>query len=141
MQIAADHGAACNPRATAQRDVLLRTGTRAVLAIPMLREDQLIGGLTINKKTPGSFAPEVIELLQTFATQSALAIQNARLFRELADKSRQRFWPMSVGTARPCAFHRRLDPRRVSRPRTAHQSSAYRPRADRHSWALTGRCS
>ena len=57
------------------RDILLRTGTRAVLAIPMLREDQLIGGLTVNKKTPGEFAPEVIELLQTFATQSALAVQ------------------------------------------------------------------
>jgi signal transduction histidine kinase len=71
------------------RDILLRTGTRALLAIPMLREDQLIGGLTVNRKTPGAFAPEVIELLQTFATQSALAIQNARLFREIADKSRQ----------------------------------------------------
>ena len=71
------------------RDVLLRTGTRALLAIPMLREDELIGGFTVSKKTPGVFAPEVIELLQTFATQSALAIQNARLFREIADKSRQ----------------------------------------------------
>ena len=71
------------------RDILLRTGTRAVLAIPMLREDQLIGGLTVNKKTPGEFSPEVIELLKTFATQSALAIQNARLFREISDKSRQ----------------------------------------------------
>jgi len=71
------------------RDILLRTGTRAVLAIPMLREDQLIGGLTVNKKTPGEFAPAVIELLTTFATQSALAIQNARLFLEIEDKSRQ----------------------------------------------------
>jgi GAF domain-containing protein len=71
------------------RDVLVRTGTRALLAIPMLREDQLIGGFTVAKKTPGEFSPEVIELLQTFATQSALAIQNARLFREIADKSRQ----------------------------------------------------
>jgi signal transduction histidine kinase len=70
------------------RDILLRTGTRALLAIPMQREDELIGGLTVSKKTPGAFAPEVIELLQTFATQSALAIQNARLFREIADKSR-----------------------------------------------------
>jgi signal transduction histidine kinase len=70
------------------RDVLLRTGTRAVLAVPLLREDDLIGGLTVNRKTPGEFPPEVIELLQTFATQSALAIQNARLFREIADKSR-----------------------------------------------------
>jgi signal transduction histidine kinase len=71
------------------RHVLLRTGTRALLAIPMLLEDQLIGGLTVNKKTPGEFPPEVIELLKTFAAQSALAIQNARLFREIEEKSRQ----------------------------------------------------
>jgi signal transduction histidine kinase len=71
------------------RDILLRTGTRALLAVPILREDELIGGLTVSKKTPGAFAPEVIELLQTFATHSALAIQNARLFREIAEKSRQ----------------------------------------------------
>jgi GAF domain-containing protein len=71
------------------RDILLRTGTRAVLAIPMLRENQLIGGLTVNKRAPGEFSPEVIELLTTFATQSALAIQNARLFHEIEDKSQQ----------------------------------------------------
>ncbi|HET9488788.1 MAG TPA: GAF domain-containing protein [Methylomirabilota bacterium] len=71
------------------RDVLLRTGTRALLAIPLLREDHLVGGLTVNKKTPGEFSPEVIDLLKTFAAQSAVAIQNARLFREIEDKSRQ----------------------------------------------------
>jgi signal transduction histidine kinase/CheY-like chemotaxis protein len=71
------------------RDVLLRTGTRALLGIPLLREGHLIGGLTVNKKTPGEFSPEVIDLLKTFASQSALAIQNARLFREIGDKSRQ----------------------------------------------------
>ena len=73
----------------ALRDVLLRTGSRALLAVPMLRENHLIGGLTVNKKTPGEFSPEVIDLLRTFAAQSALAIQNARLFREIGDKSRQ----------------------------------------------------
>jgi two-component system, NtrC family, sensor kinase len=71
------------------RDVLLQTGTRAILAVPLLRDDELVGGLTVNRKTPGEFTPEVVELLKTFATQSALAIQNARLFRELADKSHQ----------------------------------------------------
>ncbi len=71
------------------RDVLLRTGTRALLAVPLLREDHLVGGLTINRKAPGTFAPELVELLKTFATQSAIAIQNAQLFRELEAKSRQ----------------------------------------------------
>jgi GAF domain-containing protein/DNA-binding response OmpR family regulator len=71
------------------RDVLLRTGTRALLGIPMLREGHLIGGLTVTRKTPGEFSPGIIDLLKTFASQSALAIQNAKLFREIGDKSRQ----------------------------------------------------
>ncbi|HWP75773.1 MAG TPA: response regulator, partial [Methylomirabilota bacterium] len=71
------------------RAVLLKTGTRALMAVPLLRENVLIGGLTVNKKTPGEFSPAVIELLKTFASQSAVAIQNARLFREIGDKSRQ----------------------------------------------------
>jgi signal transduction histidine kinase/DNA-binding response OmpR family regulator/HAMP domain-containing protein len=65
------------------RDVLLQTGTRALMGIPLLRENHLIGGLTVTKKTPGQFSSEVVDLLQTFASQSALAIQNARLFRDL----------------------------------------------------------
>ena len=43
----------------------------------------------MRRKSTGEFRPEVVELLKTFATQSALAIQNARLFREIEDKSRQ----------------------------------------------------
>jgi signal transduction histidine kinase len=71
------------------RDALVRAGYRALLAIPLVREDHLLGGLTVIPKARGAFAPEVIELLQTFATQSALAIQNARLFREIEQKSRE----------------------------------------------------
>jgi signal transduction histidine kinase len=48
-----------------------------------------MGGLTIYRRRTGSFSREVVNLLQTFATQSVLAIQNARLFREIEDKSRQ----------------------------------------------------
>src|SRR5262245_22557952 len=70
-------------------DALIEAGYRAVVAVPLIREDHLIGALTVNRKTPGEFPPETIELLQTFATQSALAIQNARLFREIEEKSRQ----------------------------------------------------
>ena len=71
------------------RDVLVRSGARAVLAVPLLRENHLVGGLVVNRNTPGEFPPEVVELLRTFATQSALAIQNARLFRQLEEKSRE----------------------------------------------------
>jgi GAF domain-containing protein len=71
------------------RDGLIAAGTRALLAIPLLHEDRLLGGLVMSRRTPGEFPPEVVELLKTFATQSALAIQNARLFRELEIKSRE----------------------------------------------------
>jgi signal transduction histidine kinase len=60
-----------------------------LLAVPLIREGHLLGGLTVIRKATGAFALDTIELLQTFATQSSLAIQNARLFLEIADKSRQ----------------------------------------------------
>jgi signal transduction histidine kinase len=59
------------------------------LVIPLLREDRIFGALVVRRKSTGEFRPEVVELLKTFATQSTLAIQNARLFREIEDKSRQ----------------------------------------------------
>jgi len=71
------------------RGVLTRHGYRSVLAVPLLREDQLLGALAVNRNGPGGFAPEIVELMRTFATQSALAIQNARLFREIEQKSRE----------------------------------------------------
>ena len=74
---------------TRVREILTRSGYRSVLAVPLLREDHLLGALAVNRRNPGHFAPEVVELLKTFATQSALAIQNARLFREVEVKSRE----------------------------------------------------
>ncbi len=71
------------------REAALREGYHALLAVPLLRENRIIGALIVNRKAPGEFAPDVIELLRTFAAQSALAIQNARLFQELEEKSRQ----------------------------------------------------
>jgi signal transduction histidine kinase len=77
------------PAESRVRGALVRAGYRALLAVPLVRDDHLLGGLTVIRKATGAFAAEVIELLTTFATQSALAIQNARLFREIEEKSRQ----------------------------------------------------
>jgi len=71
------------------RPIMARLGYRSLLAVPLLREERIVGALTVWRKEAGSFSSEVVNLLQTFATQSALAIQNARLFREIEDKSRQ----------------------------------------------------
>jgi signal transduction histidine kinase/putative methionine-R-sulfoxide reductase with GAF domain len=77
------------PSESRVRGALVRAGYRALLAVPLVREEHLLGALTVLRKVSGEFAPEVIELLRTFATQSALAIQNARLFREIEIKGRQ----------------------------------------------------
>jgi GAF domain-containing protein/DNA-binding response OmpR family regulator len=71
------------------RHILVRLGYRSLLAVPLLREDRILGGLVVWRGESGRFSADVVSLLQTFATQSALAIQNARLFRELEEKSRE----------------------------------------------------
>jgi signal transduction histidine kinase len=71
------------------RKAIERSGQRALLAVPLLREDRILGGLVLQRKTPGKFSPEVVALMRTLASQSAVAIQNARLFQEIEDKSRQ----------------------------------------------------
>jgi GAF domain-containing protein len=74
---------------TKVRPIFARLGYRSVLAVPLLREGRIMGALTVWRKQAGSFSPEVVQLLQTFAIQSALAIHNARLFREIEEKGHQ----------------------------------------------------
>lgn len=71
------------------RSLLVRLGYRSVLAVPLLREQRIMGALTVWRQAAGEFPPAVVDLLQTFAGQSALAIQNARLFREIEAKGRE----------------------------------------------------
>ncbi len=71
------------------REIIKRDGVRALLAVPLLREDRLIGALVVRRRAPGQFQKETVDLLQAFATQSTLAIQNARLFREIEEKGRE----------------------------------------------------
>jgi signal transduction histidine kinase len=74
---------------TSVRPLISRLGYRSVLAVPLLREGKIMGALTVWRRKSGEFASEVVNVLQTFATQSALAIHNARLFRETQEKGRQ----------------------------------------------------
>ncbi|MBI2206648.1 MAG: GAF domain-containing protein [Candidatus Rokubacteria bacterium] len=71
------------------RDILIRNGYRALLSVPLLRDEDLIGALTVGRQTAGEFPAGIVDLLRTFASQSSLAIQNARLFHELEIKSRE----------------------------------------------------
>ena len=70
-------------------ELVMRLGYRARLVVPLLAADRIVGALVVRRKAPGEFPKSTIELLQTFAAQSVLAIQNARLFSEIEEKSRQ----------------------------------------------------
>ena len=67
--------------------ILFESGWRSVLAVPMLREEQIVGALVVRRKRTGSFTEETVAILETFASQSALALLNAQLFRELEKRS------------------------------------------------------
>jgi adenylate cyclase len=69
--------------------ILQLAGYRALLIVPLLGPEGLIGMLVVRRKTPGEFAKHTVDLLQTFAAQSVLAIQNANLFTQVEEKSRQ----------------------------------------------------
>jgi signal transduction histidine kinase len=70
-------------------DIILGAGYRALLIVPLLRPGHIVGALVVRRKEPGAFAKSTIDLLETFADQSVLAIQNARLFREIEEKGRE----------------------------------------------------
>jgi signal transduction histidine kinase len=79
----------------------LLQGIHAVLAVPLLREDKVVGGLVIRRRTAGGFAPTIPTLLQTFAGQAVLAIENARLFQELMARGEE---ARRAGTAAEAAL-------------------------------------
>ena len=74
---------------SALNQIILRAGFRARLAAPLLHSGGVVGMLVVRRRSPGAFAPNTVNLMKTFAAQSVLAIQNARLFHEIEDKSHQ----------------------------------------------------
>jgi signal transduction histidine kinase len=72
--------------ASGVNDIILGAGYRALLAVPLLGPERIVGALVVRRKEPGEFPNSTVELLETFADQSVLAIQNARLFREIEEK-------------------------------------------------------
>jgi signal transduction histidine kinase len=71
------------------RDVTLAAGFHSVLMVPLVGAERTFGVLLLQRRAPGAFSEQEVRLLQTLASQSVLAIQNARLFREIAEKSEQ----------------------------------------------------
>jgi GAF domain-containing protein len=71
------------------RRLAAQFGFRASLAAPLLREGTAIGSLSLRRAKPGPFTPQQIELLEAFAAQAVIAIENVRLFTELKDSLEQ----------------------------------------------------
>ena len=71
------------------RDVTVAAGYRSVLVVPLVGADQIFGALLLQRRRPGEFPEATLRLMQTLASQSVLAIQNAGLFREIANKSEE----------------------------------------------------
>jgi signal transduction histidine kinase/CheY-like chemotaxis protein len=71
------------------KPIMARLGFRSLLALPLLQEERLLGGLVVWRREIGTFSDEVVNLMQTFAAQSVVTIQNARLFQEIQEQSRQ----------------------------------------------------
>jgi signal transduction histidine kinase/DNA-binding response OmpR family regulator len=68
-------------------NVLAESGWRSLVAVPMLREGGIVGAMVIRRHTPGRVPQEIYDLLETFASQSALALINAQLYRRLEQQS------------------------------------------------------
>jgi GAF domain-containing protein/anti-sigma regulatory factor (Ser/Thr protein kinase) len=71
------------------RDTALEAGLRAALVVPLLGGEEPLGTLVLWRRTPGEFPQAVVTLMQAFADQSVIALENARLFNEIAQKSRE----------------------------------------------------
>jgi GAF domain-containing protein len=65
------------------------TGSRTVLAVPLLAEGEVIGAILVTRRAVRGFTEREVKVVETFADQAAIAIQNVRLFNEIQDKSRQ----------------------------------------------------
>jgi signal transduction histidine kinase len=67
----------------------LAAGLHSALIVPLVGAERTLGAMVLQRREPGEFPAETVRLMQTLASQSVLAIQNARLYREIADKSEQ----------------------------------------------------
>jgi signal transduction histidine kinase len=92
------------------RDLLIEAGFRSIVAVPLLADDRVVGGLVVLRKTAGLFSDWAIDLLRTFASQSALAMRNARLFEEVGQRRHEleQLYRLAVALQEPSSLDERL---------------------------------
>jgi GAF domain-containing protein/HPt (histidine-containing phosphotransfer) domain-containing protein/ActR/RegA family two-component response regulator len=69
------------------RDISLAAGYRAALIVPLVGQERVLGALVLQRRAAGEFPPEAVRLMQTLASQSVLAIENARLIAQLRERT------------------------------------------------------
>src|SRR5207247_2412104 len=75
--------------ASPAQQAVWRAGYRALLVVPLIGPEGVVGALVVRRRTSGAFSPSTVDLLQTFAEHSVVAIQNARLFQQIQAKSQE----------------------------------------------------
>src|SRR5581483_9236675 len=78
------------------RDLTVAAGFRSVLIVPLIGAERVFGAIVLERRITGEFPAATVRLMQTIASQSALAIQNAGLFREIANKSHELRTPLNA---------------------------------------------
>jgi GAF domain-containing protein len=94
---------------------------RAVLAVPLMRDGAVEGTLLLGRPEPGPFSQRQIDLVQTFADQAVIAIENVRLFEQVQERTRELSLSRRTGWCRP-----RNSPRSASSPPASRMKSRIR---------------
>jgi len=71
------------------KEIVLSAGFNSVLIVPLFAQDDILGALVLQRREVGDFPASTVDLMQTFANQSVLAMKNAQLFREVDQKGRE----------------------------------------------------
>ena len=69
--------------------LLFDAGWRSLVVVPLVRPDRIVGALVVRRLTPGTFSDEICDMLTAFASQSAIALTNARLYQQLELQRRE----------------------------------------------------